>query len=542
MDYAAIVIGGGHNGLICAAYLAKAGLSTLVIEARDTVGGCASTEIFNGARVNICNCDHAMIRSMPIAEELNLGAHGLTYANVDPAYLYNHWDGGPAWFLFKDTERTIESIGLAYPSEVDGYRRYLKAALPVAKLVAEIAQSRPTPGAVFGKLGRNAALAAQAIPTLMNWSKRSVGDVIRSFFSAEQLRGPLVTTGPSVWGLSPETPGTGLGALGYAMRHNVQIGRPIGGSGALPDALAGSFAAMGGTLRTGTRVEAILCDGPNVRGVRLVGGEVIEAPIVVTTGDPRAALVDWLQDAPAAAGPLIKRYRDMHPHDGYESKIDAVIDAPYSIPAVEDRMRAGLGLSEHDTLVPSMVISKSLTDLAKDHADQVAGRIAERPQFFVQLPSALDRSVAAGLPSGSEVFSLEILWTPYALTGGWDNTTEPQRWLTKVSELVTMADGRPFHEHVSAYRLMGPREYESQFSLVRGHAPSFSGTPITALLGRNREQTRYETPVHGLFLSGASTFPGAGIWGAPGRNAASAVLASDGVSARARRSAVAATR
>ena len=210
MDYAAIVIGGGHNGLICAAYLAKAGLSTLVLEARETVGGCASTESFAGARVNICNCDHAMVRTLPINEELNLEAHGLTYTNVDPAYLYNHWDGGPAWFLFNDVERTIESIGLSYPGEVDSYRRYLKAAMPVAKVVIEMAQSRPTPGAVFGKLGRNPVNAVKAIPTLMNWSKRSVGDVVRSFFTAEQLRGPVVTTGPSVWGLSPETPGTGL--------------------------------------------------------------------------------------------------------------------------------------------------------------------------------------------------------------------------------------------------------------------------------------------------------------------------------------------
>ena len=153
----------------------------------------------------------------------------------------------------------------------------------------------------------------------------------------------------------------------------------------------------------------------------------------------------------------------------------------------------------------------------------------------MQLPSALDPTVASGLPVGQQVFSLEILWTPYVLEGGWENSTEPTRWLRKVSELVAMPDGRPFHEHVVASRHMGPREYESQFSLVRGHAPSFAGTPITALLGRNPEQTRYGTPVDGLFLAGASTFPGAGIWGAPGRNAATAILASDARTPRSRR-------
>jgi phytoene dehydrogenase-like protein len=535
MDFGAIVIGAGHNGLICAAYLAKAGIKTLVVEARSSVGGCASTEIFQGGRVNICNCDHALIRSMPIAKELQLDRFGLTYLDVDPAYLYNHWDGGPGWFLFHDTERTIASIGLSYPNEVAGYRRYLKAAMPVAKMVIDIAQDRPMPGAVFGKIGRQLANATSAVPTMLSWSKKSVGDVVRSYFTAEQLRGPVVTTGPSVWGLGPETPGTGLGALGYAMRHCVQIGRPVGGSGALPDALRGAFESLGGTVRTEVRVSAILCGGSSVRGVRLHNGEVIEAPIVVSTGDPRSALVDWLENPPASAQALVQKYRDAHPHDGYESKIDAIVDSAYDIPSVDARMRNELGLSETDVRIPSIVVSKSLADLAIDHQAQVAGRIAERPQFFIQQPSALDPVVASGLPSGQQVFSLEILWTPYVLEGGWENSEEPQRWLRKVSELVAMPDGRAFHDHVVSFRHMGPREYESQFSMVRGHAPSFAGTPITALLGRNPEQTRYGTPVDGLFMAGASTFPGAGIWGAPGRNAATAILASDARTARARR-------
>jgi phytoene dehydrogenase-like protein len=536
MDYGAIVIGAGHNGLICASYLARAGIKTLVIDARSSVGGCASTETFNGARVNICNCDHAMVRSMPISDELKLHEHGLQYLDVDPAYLYNHWDGGPPWFLFHDVERTIESIGLSYPNEVAAYRKYLKAAMPVARTVIEVAQNRPTPGDVFGKLGRHLATAISALPTLNDWSKRSVGDVVRSYFGAEQLRGPVVTTGPSVWGLNPETPGTGLGALGYAMRHAVQIGRPVGGSGALPDALRGAFEAFGGTVRLDARVSAILCDDEAVRGVRLVSGEEIIAPIVVSTGDPRATFVDWLENPPASAATLVQRYRDQQPHDGYESKVDAIIDAPYDVVAVDPLMRVALGLTDDEVLYPSMIVSKSLADLATDHAAQVAGRIVERPQLFVQLPSALDPNVADGLPTGHHVFSLEVLWTPYSLGGGWVGSREPQRWLSKVSELVKMADGRPFDEHVVSWRHMGPLEYESQFSMVRGHAPAFSGTPLTALTGRNPEQTRYQTPITGLFLSGASTFPGAGIWGAPGRNAATTILASDARTRRAKRS------
>ena len=157
-DAGAIVVGGGHNGLVCAAYLQRAGVRTIVLEARETLGGCSGTDdAFGGAKVNICNCDHAMVRTTSIPEELQLDRHGLEYINVEPAYLNVHWDGGPGWFLFHDVERTLESLRISYPGEVDGYRRYVKAALPVARMATEIAQATPTPGAVLGSLARNIA-------------------------------------------------------------------------------------------------------------------------------------------------------------------------------------------------------------------------------------------------------------------------------------------------------------------------------------------------------------------------------------------------
>ncbi len=537
MDFGAIVIGAGHNGLICAAYLARAGIRTLVIEARAEVGGQASTEVaLGGARVNICNCDHTMVRTTTIPEELGLAKYGLRYLDAEPSQLNVHWDGGPGWFVFHDIERTIESLRISYPSEVENYRRYLKSALPMARMIADISQSVPTPGAVLGSVGRSVVAASKAVPALLSWSRKSVADVVRAHFDAEQVRTPVVTTGPSVWGLSPETPGTGLGALGYAMKHIAPTGRPVGGSGALPTAIALAFESFGGTLRCSATVAEIVCEDDSVRGVRLADGELIEAPIVVSAADSHNALVQWLKNPPAAALPLIERYRAMPSSEGYESKIDAVLDARYAWKAVDDTMRSRLVLSDVEVLHPTTIVSKSLGELATDHAASKQGRIAARPQFYAQLPSALDPSVAAALPPGSEVFSLEVLWTPYALEGGWAGSAEPQRWLDAVSELVHMADGRPLTQHIVSSRLMGPEDYDRRFSMPKGHAQSFAGTPFTALLGRDREQTRYETPVRGLFLTGAGTFPGAGVWGASGRNTATAILASDGRSARARRS------
>jgi phytoene dehydrogenase-like protein len=145
------------------------------------------------------------------------------------------------------------------------------------------------------------------------------------------------------------------------------------------------------------------------------------------------------------------------------------------------------------------------------------GRIAERPIFLVNVPSVLDPTMAV---TEGHVFSLEVLFTPYAVPGGWGSSIEPQRWLDTYASLVQPG----FLDHVRRWRVMTPESYEADFSLRRGHATSFAGGPLAAFLARRPELTRYETPIAGLYLTGAATFPGAGVWGASGRNAALHVM------------------
>ena len=174
-DRDVIIVGGGHNGLICAAYLARAGLDTLVLEARPTVGGCASTVEAFGARVNICNCDHLMVRATPIAEELELAGHGLDYLDVDPAYVALSWHGGTPWALYHDADRTIEALTHTRPHQAAAYARYLEDALPAARLVANIAGDVPRPGLVIRSLADAGRRSAQVV---LRWSRRSALEIL----------------------------------------------------------------------------------------------------------------------------------------------------------------------------------------------------------------------------------------------------------------------------------------------------------------------------------------------------------------------------
>jgi beta-carotene ketolase (CrtO type) len=501
-DYDAVVVGGGHNGLVTAAYLARAGLRTLVAEARPIVGGTAGSETFAGARVNICNCDHTTFRTTPVMEDLQLPEHGLRYVEMEPSGTATAWSGGPVWQHHRDSGALADELAATYPDELDGYRRYLRAARPAAELILAAATEPPT---VSG-LAREAVRRRMAgVSTVMRWSRRSAADIMRQFFSHDALRGPALVAGPMVWGVSPERRGTGLGALPYAMRHVGKVGRPVGGSGALTEALAAAVVRAGGEVRTGARVTRIRSDGTRVVGVTLADGCEIDASIVVSACDPRRTFVDWLAAPPPAAAKMIRRWVDAPRAPGFESKIDAVV-------TTEPRLRdSDLRLSSTHTIAPSLAEMDRAAGLLG------AGGVIEQPAMLVNVPSIADPTVA---PEGRHVFSLEVLLTPYARPGGWAGSPEPRRWL----ELFAQRCEPGFLDSIVEWRAVTPDVYERDFHLPDGHAASFAGGPLAALRSRDPELTRYETAVPGLYLTGAATFPGAGIWGASGRNCATVVL------------------
>lgn len=511
-----VVIGAGHNGLVCAAYLAQAGLRVLVLEARASVGGCASSVEALGARFNVCSCDHSMVLTTPMVEELRLAEHGLRYLGVDPSRLVLPWDGEAPFVLFSDIDRTLDALQQTHPEEVDGYRAYLRAALPAARLLLDVVSGPPTPANVLSAVARQKRDAALGARTLLRWSRSSFSDVITRYFSSAALIG-AASTGPAVWGLAPSTPGTGKAALGFATTHLSGVWRPEGGSGALTTALREAVEAAGGTVRCGAVVGEIVVERDRVVGVRLDSGEVVECATVVSSTDPKTTLVQWLRNPPRGARALQGRWLRRQRGDGYQSKIDAVLSERPRYRGVDDAFCASIGLA--DPLVPTAYVAPPLAEMERAHQLLAAGRVADRPFLLAGVPSALDPSMAVG-PSGHHVLSLEALWTPYELAGGWQNSGEPRRWLTAYASLLEPG----FLDSVVDWRVVTPPDYERDFLLDRGYTPSFTGGPLAALVGRDRELTRYETAVPGLFLTGAGTFPGAGVWGASGRNAAAVVL------------------
>ena len=510
-DAEIIVVGGGHNGLICAAYLAKAGHDTLLVEARDSVGGCASTVDALGARFNICNCDHTMVRAIPLLDELQLGNHGLNYLEADSSYLHAFHDMSSPWLFFADMEKTIEGLSVSHPHEVANYQRYLREAMPVAELVLEMIRSRTTLTAMARTaMGRR----AKGLATLLKWSRMSALDVLTSYFDDRHLIMPALSTGPTVWGVPPETPGTGMAALGFATRHLIRTGRPEGGSGALTDAIAASFANYGGRTRTGSVVSKLLVQQGAVQGIELTSGERIHATRVVAACAPNRVMLEWLDEPPAAAAKTLQRYRSQPEHDGYESKIDAIID---ELPRVVGTEALQERFPDVDMLGPTIVVSPSLSELATAHELRTQGLVAENPTILMNIPSALDPTMMVG---DRHILSLEMLFTPYSFPGGWPGSDEPRRWFDVANKFWQPHLLPAEHE----WRAMTPDVYESEFFMHRGHTPSYVASPLATLLGKSREVSRYRSPVEGLYLSGAGTWPGAGIFGASGRNAAQAVL------------------
>jgi beta-carotene ketolase (CrtO type) len=502
-----VVIGGGHNGLVCACYLARAGLEVVVLEAAGTPGGCIHTVELPGGRgrLEVGAYEHGGLRGGGVAAALELEARfGLRFHLRDQVTLAPG-DDGTALAFDASLDRTVEHLrAVVGDADAEAYRRFAGWA---AAGVALLGQTEVGPPPSLRELAAlaEAALGPQAgrfLQALLG----SASNLVRSVVADERLQAPLAHWAAHAQ-QSPADPGTGAGALQLAGGHGTPAARPAGGSQAAIDALVRCLEAAGGRLHCGTPVTRVEVAGNRAVAVHAGGERVAATGAVVSALDARRLLLD-LVDADAVPPWLAAEARRIHVGRGNvsELKVDAVLAAMPPLPGP-----AGFERS-------FMLSANTTTDLERAFASIRLGELPERPPLMLAFPSALEDGWA---PPGRAALWLST-FVPWRPAGGpWDRAAleraADHAWRTAETALGTTLE--PVER-----RLTGPLEWVARHGNPNAN-PNHVEMSLDQLLSLRPSPSLsgYRTPIGGLFLTGAGTHPGGGVTGIPGRNTAAVV-------------------
>lgn len=522
----AIVVGAGHNGLVAAAYLARAGRSVRVIERDHVAGGAVSTvERFPGYRVDRGSSAHLMIRHSPILDELSLADHGLRYVDCDPwAFAPSTDRTGPIIFR-TDLDATCESIERAVGSDdAEAYRRFVEVWRPRAKSVMRAFYAPAGPGrfaAAFTGLASTAdsartGLIGHRTGAMLSLTQElmSSGDTLLDrWFTSEPLKAALAWFGAQS-GPSMSAPGTAPMVGFAALQHDIPPGRAIGGSGALTEALLGRLGSDGGEVLLGRAATTITRCGDHWQ-VRTVDGEghcarkVIAACHIATTldlltagGYPHETADHWRSQIVIGdgIGMAVRLGTDALP---------AYRDLPSDLPA--HGVHSALGLLVTDR-----------AQLRRAHAAASVGDLPERPACVAMGYSAIDPTLA---PPGKHLVNVWAQWHPHRLAGGrsWADVA-PDAAAAIGAELDRHAPG--FGEHVEHTHIQTPADLEQELGLLGGNIMHVEMSIDQMFFWRpHPDLSGHSVPgAKGILLAGASTHPGGGVTGASGRISAHLAL------------------
>lgn len=521
--YDVLVIGGGHNGLVAAAYLAGAGRKVLVLERREMAGGCAVTEeVWPGYRVSTAAYLVSLLQER-IVRELDLPRFGYQVDAKDPAF-FSAFPDGRFLFMWQDRDKTLEEIRKFSPRDAAAYPAYEEHLERLARLVESLLLAPPPqfpPGggrdlldyvklaACLYRLGR------QDLVGLVKIFTQSAAEFLDDWFESEQLKVTLATDGVIGANGGPRSPGTAYILLHHCMGgvagHRGLWGFVRGGMGALTEAIAAAARSRGVTIRVNATVDRILVRRGRVRGVVLAGGEEIEAAAVASNLDPRRTFLSLLdpQELEPEFLAAIRHYRS----EGTSLKMNLALSALPEFRALP----GALGLQHRAT----MHICPSVEYVERAWDDAKYGRPSERPLLELTIPTMYDPSLA---PPGRHVMGIFLQYAPYTLReGNWDDLREP--YGRRVLDLI--AEYAPnIHSIVEHVQVLTPLDLERRFSLTGGNI--FHGEMSLDQMFAMRPVAgwaRYRTPIRGLYLCGSGAHPGGGVMGAPGYNAAREMLA-----------------
>ena len=524
-SYDIIIIGGGHNGLVAACYLAKAGLKTLVLERRELVGGGAVTEeIHPGFRCSTL-AHNAGPLFPKIVKDLDLTRHGLEIITPEPRVLALAPDGR-SLCIYNDTARTVKEIEPWSTSDAKSYPEFARSFARIGKVLAPLltmtppAIEHPSPGELWnlGKLGRKfRGLGKQDAYRLLRWGPMAVADLVAEWFETELLRATVAARGIFGGFAGPWSAGTSTGLLWQAAMdgHAVNPSAIVrGGMGALSEALAKAATSAGAEIRTGSEVARVEVDAKDERASRvlLTSGEEISARAVVSGADPRTTFIKLVDSVCLDPSFLqkIRNYRAL----GVSAKVNLALSALPSFRGLGDQESATEKLSGRIHVGPEIDYLERAFDAAK------YGDYSPQPYLEITIPSLVDDTLA---PAGAHVMSVYVQYAPYELKEGtWDEKRE-ELGDTVVNTLSEYAPN--LKELILARQVITPLDLEETYGLSGGHIhhgemsldQSFAFRPLIGW-------AQYRTPIKGLYLCGAGTHPGGGVTGGPGANAAREII------------------
>jgi phytoene dehydrogenase-like protein len=519
-----VVIGGGHNGLVHAAYLAKAGLKVIVLERRHVLGGAAVTEeVFPGFRFSVCSYVVSLLRP-EIIRDLNLPAHGLEILPLDGTFT-PMLDGDYLWRM-NDHARTRREIARHSAADADAYHEYGLAMVDMGRFVKPLlGMTPPDPTSLaprglrqlVGIADRFRCLSPRDRLHLMQLMTMSAVDFLDQWFETDALKATMSASGIIGTFLGVRSPGTAyvllhhyMGEIDGAFRA---WGLPKDGTGGISNAIASAARAAGVEIRTETPVAQVLVKDARALGVVLQNGDEIRAGVVSSSVDPRLTFLRMVGERhlPGEFVDDLRHYR----FRGSSGKVNLALDA---LPDFRSLRGAGPHLRGAISISPSVDYMERAYDEAK------YGRFSRRPYIDCVIPSLTDPSVA---PPGRHVMSCFVQYAPYQLSEGtWDD----QREAFGDAVIDALAEHAPNIRDIVLHRqVVTPLDLEREWGLSEGNI--FQGELTLEQLFFLRPVpgwARYATPIEGLYLCGSAAHPGGGIMGAPGRNSALQLLADRG--------------
>ncbi|HWP37380.1 MAG TPA: NAD(P)/FAD-dependent oxidoreductase [Gemmatimonadales bacterium] len=518
--YDAIVVGGGHNGLVAAAYLARAGRRVLVLERRERVGGAAvSEQVFPGFTYSVYSYVVSLLRP-EIIRDLDLPRHGLHVLPLESTV--TPLPNGDYFAQWGDPDQHRRELFRHSARDVEAYEEFGRLMHFMARAVKPILSMVPpdpaslSPRDLHGllKLGRHfRSIGSAHFHALYKLMTMSSADYLDEWFETEPLKATKSASGIIGTFLGPRSPGTAYVLLHHYMGEIDGVfrawGFAKGGTGSVSEAIASAARAAGAEIRTSAAVDRILIEHGRATGVVLAGGDEIRARIVMSGADPRRTFMDFVgeQHLPPDFVAAIRRFK----FRGSSGKVNLALgELPRftCLPDVGPHLRGAFSMSP------------SVSYLERAYDDAKYGEFSRRPYMDIVIPSMIDPDMA---PPGKHVMSIFVQYAPYNLNGGW---TDAKREAFGDAVINTLAEVAPNLKSAILHRqVITPADIERVAGLAEGNI--FHGELSLQQLFFLRpapQWSRYRTPIRGLYQCGSGTHPGGGIMGGSGRLAALAAI------------------